>query len=230
MENNQTMRLMRELCRLFSRTGQVKGVRVLFPDPVEMNIARTGAMAGPSGGVSSPGTTFMDGPFKDFGGKTDYLCDPNLWTESGLSRLLGRHEPAALRMQPDDEIFMVAFPGLNLNEFLEMEELHRAFPQKPIISVCGDLERIRSGYYWKSWARTEMGILREFMPKFEITYLLHNFKGTCPGVLFRAYPGPYQACMRRIGSHLIAPVRSVRFTSFQAALVSCRSSCASRKD
>ncbi len=38
----------------------------------------------------------------------------------------------------------------------------------------------------------ELGVLREFTPKFEQVYFIHNFKGSTPAVLFRAYPGPFQ--------------------------------------
>lgn len=50
-------------------------------------------------------------------------------------------------MYPKTPIFrpQIAYPGLNLNELIEIEELHRSFPEKPIMVVNGELERIRSG-------------------------------------------------------------------------------------
>ena len=41
-------------------------------------------------------------------------------------------------------------------------------------------------------ARTEMAVLRRFAPTFEQAYFIHNFKGSTPAVLFRAYPGPLE--------------------------------------
>lgn len=74
-------------------------------DPVELSIARRGAQASPDG-VPSPSTAFMEGPFQDFGGRLDYLYEPSLLTESGLSRVLGRHVSTASRMRPEVERFM----------------------------------------------------------------------------------------------------------------------------
>ena len=45
-------------------------------------------------------------------------------------------------------------------------------------------------------ARTEMAVLRRFAPTFEQAYFIHNFKGSTPAVLFRAYPGPWQLLLR----------------------------------
>ena len=37
---------------------------------------------------------------------------------------------------------------------------------------------------------------KEFLPRAEGAFYLKNFKGTRPGVLFRAYPGPWQVLRR----------------------------------
>ena len=49
----------------------------------------------------------MEGPFKDFPGQLDFLYEPSLLTESGLSRMLGKHVSTASRMKVTDEMFMV---------------------------------------------------------------------------------------------------------------------------
>ena len=41
-----------------------------------------------------------------------------------------------------------------------------------------------------------MEVLRAFAPRFTQVYFLHNFKGSAPAVLFRAYPGPFQVLLR----------------------------------
>ena len=42
-----------------------------------------------------------------------------------------------------------------------------------------------------------MEVLRVFAPRFTQVYFLHNFKGSTPAVLLRAYPGPFQVLLRR---------------------------------
>ena len=51
-------------------------------------------------------------------------------------------------------------------------------------------------YYPFFWAKQEMDVLRSFAPRFEQVYFLHNFKGSVPAVLLRAYPGPFQVLLR----------------------------------
>jgi hypothetical protein len=53
-----------------------------------------------------------------------------------------------------------------------------------------------ASYYPFFWAKAEMDVLRAFCPKFTQVYFLHNFKGSNPAVLFRAYPGPFQVLLR----------------------------------
>jgi hypothetical protein len=54
----------------------------------------------------------------------------------------------------------------------------------------------RNSYYPFFWAKNEMDKLRDFAPRFQQIYFLHNFKGSTPAVLFRAYPGPFQVLLR----------------------------------
>jgi hypothetical protein len=54
----------------------------------------------------------------------------------------------------------------------------------------------RDSYYPFFWAKNEMDKLRDFAPRFQQIYFIHNFKGSTPAVLFRAYPGPFQVLLR----------------------------------
>lgn len=109
--------------------------------------------------------------------------------------MMNQHPLIERRTAASDVRFVVAYPSHNIDEMVEVSELHQrvALPSKrPIIVVNGEMERIRSGYYPAFWSRSEMSILRDFCPRFEQVYYIHNFKGSTPGVLFRAYPGPFQ--------------------------------------
>ena len=39
-------------------------------------------------------------------------------------------------------------------------------------------------------------VSKDFVPKVEAAYYVHNFKGTKPACLFRQYPGPWQMLKR----------------------------------
>jgi hypothetical protein len=117
---------------------------------------------------------------------------------SGLSRMLNQHPRVEGRTSPTDARFVVAYPTMNIDEMVETADLYDAAAAptgRPIVIVNGELERIRSGYYPAWWSRTEMARLREFTPLFTQVYYIHNFKGSTPAVLFRAYPGPFQVLL-----------------------------------
>ena len=54
-----------------------------------------------------------------------------------------------------------------------------------------------------------MDVLRAFAPRFNPIYFLHNFKGSFPAVLFRAYPGPFQVLLRSTGADGLRSFRLV---------------------
>jgi|APGre2960657444_1045066.scaffolds.fasta_scaffold01950_3 hypothetical protein len=166
-------------------------------DRTELALACGGAAAS-NDGVPAPDRTFSPGPFANFPGPCTHLWDPSLFTVSGLSRLLNKHPRVSQRTSPDDALFVVAFPSLNIDEMVEVADLYEDTARdtgRPIVVVNGELERIRSGYYPAFWSRKEMAVLLELTPKFEQVYFIHNFKGSTPAVLFRAYPGPFQVLL-----------------------------------
>jgi hypothetical protein len=76
---------------------------------------------------------------------------------------------------------------------LAVEELHaKAAAGRPILVFNGELDRIRSGYYPAFFYPKIGKCAKNFLPGFDQAYYIHNFKGAKGGVLFRAYPGPWQ--------------------------------------
>lgn len=76
-----------------------------------------------------------------------------------------------------------------------MEELWTKSVQatdKPVIVFNGELDRLRSNYYPSLFYPKIAQCGRDFIPQFETAFYVHNFKGSNSGVLFRAYPGPWQ--------------------------------------
>jgi len=51
---------------------------------------------------------------------------------------------------------------------------------------------LRSGYYPAFFYPKIGRLAKNFLPGFDQAYYIHNFKGAKGGVLFRAYPGPWQ--------------------------------------
>jgi hypothetical protein len=86
--------------------------------------------------------------------------------------------------------------------------------------VNGELDRIRTGYYPPFWARTEMQYLKTVVPRFTQAYYIHNFKGSKPAALFRAYPGPWQLYQRdlRTGEMTLIYEQEATITLSEAAL------------
>jgi hypothetical protein len=57
-----------------------------------------------------------------------------------------------------------------------------------------------SGYYPAFFYPKIGKLAKNFLPGFDQAYYIHNFKGAKGGVLFRAYPGPWQVSARRIAA------------------------------
>lgn len=72
---------------------------------------------------------------------------------------------------------------------------NRVHSRAPSVSV------VVAGGYYAGFAFQELAKLtKDFLPKFEQAYYIHNFKGTRPGALFRAYPGPWWVAVGRLSS------------------------------
>jgi len=204
-ELNATSLYMRQICRTFESDGSAKTTRVFFPDKTELSIATKGRAWTSSDGIRGPENSAIEASFADWPGPVDFLTDPSFMTESGLGRFFGAKKLSGQRVAdrvPDsDERFICAYPGASLNEMVSVGELYEdtcIVTGRPVVVVNGELDRIRSGYYPPFWSRTEMQYLKTIVPKFEQAYYIHNFKGSRPAVLFRAYPGPWQLYKRDV--------------------------------
>eukprot|EP00243_Klebsormidium_subtile_P001202 TRINITY_DN12107_c0_g1_i2.p1 TRINITY_DN12107_c0_g1~~TRINITY_DN12107_c0_g1_i2.p1 ORF type:complete len:302 (-),score=57.89 TRINITY_DN12107_c0_g1_i2:162-1067(-) len=172
MEMSMSMTAIREFCKMFVQTDQAPKTRIFFPDKKESVLARGGIFEGT--------------PFK-----IDFLTSPSGLSDIGWEKKVKMTD----RVQPSDEIFVVAYPYFNVNEMLAVEELWKdsAGPSgRPIIVFNGEMDRIRSGYYPPFFYPKLGQLAKTFLPKFEAAYYIHNFKGRYGGKLFRAYPGPWQ--------------------------------------
>jgi Domain of unknown function (DUF1995) len=67
---------------------------------------------------------------------------------------------------------------------------------KPLIIFNGELDRLRSNYYPPFVYPKLARVGKEFVPKVEAAYYVHNFKGSRPATLFREYPSSWQVWAR----------------------------------
>jgi len=175
---------------------EAEGVRVFFPDNVELAVARSGQTSDPSAGRVA-----MEAKFDDDTNlfKLGYLTKQNAaWAMLGLN--LGQAFKPSQLVKEGDKMFVVAYPSFNPRE--EMSAVRQLYDdaakqqQRPLIIFNGELDRLRGGYYPGLFFPELAKITSEFLPKFETAYYIHNFKGTRPGALFRCYPGPWQVLRR----------------------------------
>jgi len=76
---------------------------------------------------------------------------------------------------------------------LAVEELHaKAAGGRPMLVFNGELDRIRSGYYPAFFYPINWEVRQELPARLRPDVSIHDFKGAKGGVLFRAYPGPWQ--------------------------------------
>ena len=218
VECNLTTARLRGICDAFAEARLETRTRVLFPDPTEARLAVTGASPTPDG-VRAPEQSETRGVFRDWRGRIDHLDDPSFMSVSGLDKLLGKKKSIAARMERDDAAFVVAYPSANISELANTRDLYEDCVRgtgRPLLVCNGELERTRSNYYPPFWNAGEMGPLREFCRKFEGVYIIYNFKGSNPAVLFRVYPEPWQVLRRRRDGRLERVATFDKFESVKA--------------
>jgi len=199
VECNMTTKRLRGIAKGFRALGMEENTRVLFPDKVEARLALEGSSP-TTDGVRAPEQSDMASVWGDWRGRVDYVDDPNFMSVSGLDKMLGTKVSIAKRMASDDAAFVVAYPSANISELANVRDLYVDAVKGTgrFLVVCnGELERVRSNYYPPFWNAGEMGPLREFARTFEGVYVIYNFKGSNPAVLFRCYPEPWQVLRRR---------------------------------
>jgi hypothetical protein len=96
-----------------------------------------------------------------------------------LQLFINTDENCSARVEPDDSLFIAAYPHFNVNEMLAVNELHESVAMKtktPIVVYNGELDRIRSGYYPALFYPKLAALNDTFLPSFDAAYYIHNFK------------------------------------------------------
>ncbi|KAK9841778.1 hypothetical protein WJX81_002326 [Elliptochloris bilobata] len=184
-EMSFSLGFLRQYLRIFQ--DRAAATRIFFPDDKELQVARHGKAMDPNAGSRQ-----LDPVFEQTAFQLDYLTRPNAFSDMGLD--FGK-VAVVERAQPSDERFVCAYPHFNVNEMLAVEELWEGAARdtdRPIVIFNGELDRIRSGYYPSLFYPKIGKLAKNLLPHMETIYYIHNFKGSGGGVLFRAYPGPWQ--------------------------------------
>ncbi|KAJ4959157.1 hypothetical protein NE237_026268 [Protea cynaroides] len=181
-EMTGSMQLIREFCDSFINPEKASRTRIFFPEASEVEFARKSAFGGASF-------------------KLDYLTKPSIFEDFGFVSKV----KMADRVKPEDELFLVAYPYFNVNEMLVVEELYREAVEntaRKMIIFNGEIDRIRTGYYPSFFYPKLAALAKSFLPKMEIVYYIHNFKGQKGGTLFRCYPGSWKV-LRKVNKKYI---------------------------
>jgi len=192
-EYNANQQLLRRFARHWEDLGTAESVRVFFPDAAEASIALNGAGVNPASGQWEQAPTFHDWP-----GQVDYLMRDDLFSRQsrrsqGLAEL-----PAGLTgkarvdetAEVADRLYLVGYPYDSSDELAQVMRLWEAHA-RPTVIFNGELDKVRAGFALPFTA--EARLKAEFLPQVETAYYLHLFKGSTPGALVRAYPGPWRA-------------------------------------
>uniref|UniRef100_A0A0D9VBR2 DUF1995 domain-containing protein n=1 Tax=Leersia perrieri TaxID=77586 RepID=A0A0D9VBR2_9ORYZ len=147
IEMTGSMLLIREFCDRFVPAEKTTRTRIFFPEANEVSFARQSAFEGCSL-------------------KLDYLTKPSLFEDFGFTTKVKMSD----RVRPEDEIFLVAYPYFNVNDY--------------------------PPFFYPKLAE----LSKTFLPKLETVYYIHNFKGLKGGTLFRCYPNPWKVLRNIGGS------------------------------
>eukprot|EP01024_Parvocaulis_polyphysoides_P042658 TRINITY_DN38967_c0_g2_i1.p1 TRINITY_DN38967_c0_g2~~TRINITY_DN38967_c0_g2_i1.p1 ORF type:complete len:250 (+),score=23.22 TRINITY_DN38967_c0_g2_i1:91-750(+) len=187
-----SMEYLRTFVSLWERKKQEQTVRIFFPDQQELQVAKKGSQKRSSNDSSEPvfsGTNF----------KLDYLTKPSPFLDIGLDVTKFK---ASTKVASTDQVLVIAYPSFNVNEMLSVWEMYNDLEKnqsgRTIVTFNGELDRVRSGYYPPLFYPKVGKMAKEFIPQFTQAYYIHNFKGSKPGTLFRAYPGPWQVYRRNM--------------------------------
>ncbi|KAJ3694017.1 hypothetical protein LUZ60_009497 [Juncus effusus] len=181
-EMTESMLLIRGFCDRLIPPEKSRKTRIFFPEANEVQFARKSSFEGTSL-------------------KLDYLTKPSLFEDFGFTTKIKMTD----RVKKEDELFLVAYPYFNVNEMLVVEELYKdavVNTDRKLIIFNGELDRIRSGYYPPFFYPKLGELAKNFLPKLETVYYVHNFKGSKGGILFRSYPGPWKVLRKLRGLYV----------------------------
>jgi hypothetical protein len=166
---------LRKYARMF--VDSADRTRIFFPDKKEMELQ-------------------FDDVWKQTKFSLDYLTKPNGLLDIGLD--VSGYDPLC-HVKQEDAVFIAAYPSFDPRELVAADKVWsfvRNDDKKSFVFFNAELDRLRSNYYPGLFYPQMARLSKEMMPLVTPVYYIHNFKGAGGGVLFRAYPGPWQVLLR----------------------------------
>ena len=191
-EYNANMTVLRKIVKLFEWLNQAPSVRVFFPDAAECSIALKGAGMNPVSGQWAQDATFHDYP-----GPVDYLLRDDFLSQTtrkayGLADLpdfLAGKTDVEQTAETGDRLYVVGYPYDNSSE---MEQVMELWNDTRDPYSCSTATSIPFEAASRPGARRRSSSTK-FVPEFESAFYVHKFAaGQRPGLLYRAYPGPWR--------------------------------------
>lgn len=117
---------------------------------------------------------------KSYGGEVKNVC-----TFSNAADVI---VPPPTSGDDNNGVIVVVQPGFNVDEYIDMESLEQF--NMPIVSVNGDLDKIRSDSYYPKWFYPKLHKVRtRFLTRFKETYYIKFLSNN--GTLIKLYDRPW---------------------------------------
>lgn len=173
-EMSYSSNYLRQFTRMFME--EAEATRIFFPDDKELEMQR-----GESGTWEA--TKFQ----------LDFLTKPSGFLDIGVD--ISNYDPVS-HIRETDKYFIAAYPSFDPRELVAADKVWQFAKEKTLIFFNAELDRLRSNYYPGLFYPNMARLSRDMIPQVESVYYIHNFKGSQGGILFRAYPGPWQVLLR----------------------------------
>jgi len=181
-EMTYSSQYLRQFCRVFLEDAD--HTRIFFPDYKEM-LTQSGSEA-----------VWEQTKFS-----LDYLTKPSGLLDIGVD--ISGYDPVS-HVNSMDTTFVAAYPSFDPRELVAADKIWQyacAATEKDgrprtFVFFNAELDRLRSNYYPSMFYPKMAKLSKEMIPQIQSTYYIHNFKGAQGGILFRAYPGPWQVLLR----------------------------------
>jgi len=178
-EMTRSSEYLRQFARMF--LDEADKTRVFFPDVKEAKLQ-------------------SEGVWSDFPSiHLDYLTKPSGLLDIGID--LSGYDPAG-KIRPEERVFLSAYPSFDPRELVATDKVWKHIQGskdadgKTLVIFNAELCRLRSDYFPALFYPEMARLSKEMIPAIETVYYVHNFKGVGSGVLFRAYPGPWEVYLR----------------------------------